>query len=260
VSPETNAENIARSFTDARRAGLALPDFPGRIPDSLAQAYAVQDRAISLSDADIAGWKVGKISPPFDGVDRLAGPIFASHVVPASDDLTMPIFADGFGAAEAEFLLRVGTAPDPAKTRYTTQEAAALIDAVHVGIEIASSPFPGINDHGPTVTVSDFGNNNGLVVGAAIEGWRDLDLDAWPVELWINDALIGSATTATMLDGPFGAVRFLLELLAARGIPVAAGQWISTGAVTGVHPVAVGDRVTVRFDRRLEVACGITAL
>jgi 2-keto-4-pentenoate hydratase len=99
-----------------------------------------------------------------------------------------------------------------------------------------------------------------LVVGAAIEGWRDLDLDAWPVELWINDALIGSATTATMLDGPFGAVRFLLELLAARGIPVAAGQWISTGAVTGVHPVAVGDRVTVRFDRRLEVACGITAL
>jgi len=259
VTPENNAERIARSFTDARRAGVALPEFPGRFPDSLAQAYAVQDRAIALSDARIAGWKVGKISPPFDGVDRLAGPIFADHVVPASDNLAMPIFAQGFGAAEAEFLLRIGTAPDPGKTRYTTEEATALIDAVHVGIEIASSPFPGINDHGPTVTVSDFGNNNGLIVGAAIEDWRDVDLDALPVELWINDALIGSATTATMLDGPFGAARFLFELLAARGIPVEAGQWISTGAVTGVHPVAVGDRVRARFGGRLAVESMIVA-
>ncbi|AOH84223.1 2-keto-4-pentenoate hydratase [Sphingomonas panacis] len=259
MTPENNAERIARSFTDARRAGVALPEFPGRFPDSLAQAYAVQDRAIALSDARIAGWKVGKISPPFDGVDRLAGPIFADHVVPASDNLAMPIFAQGFGAAEAEFLLRIGTAPDPGKTRYTTEEATALIDAVHVGIEIASSPFPGINDHGPTVTVSDFGNNNGLIVGAAIEDWRDVDLDALPVELWINDALIGSATTATMLDGPFGAARFLFELLAARGIPVEAGQWISTGAVTGVHPVAVGDRVRARFGGRLAVESMIVA-
>ena len=260
MSPESNAEMIARSFTDARRAGQALPDFPGRIPDTLGQAYGVQDRAIILSDTRIAGWKVGKISPPFDGIDRLAGPIFANHVVDASDGLAMPVFADGFGAAEAEFLARVGTTPDPTKTSYTNAEAAALIDAVHVGIEIASSPFPGINDHGPTVTVSDFGNNNGLIVGAAVAGWRDLDLDTLPVELWINDTLIGSATTATMLDGPFGAARFLFELLAARGIAVEAGQWISTGAVTGVHPVAVGDRVVARFDGRLDVACGITAL
>ncbi|MDF0486556.1 2-keto-4-pentenoate hydratase [Sphingomonas sp. H39-1-10] len=259
MTPDNNAERIARSFTDARRAGMALPEFPGRIPESLAQAYAVQERAIALSDARIGGWKVGKISPPFDGVDRLAGPIFADHVVPATDDLAMPIFAQGFGAAEAEFLLRVGTAPDPAKTRYTIAEATALIDAVHVGIEIASSPFPGINDHGPTVTVSDFGNNNGLIVGAAIENWRDVDLDTWPVELWINDALIGSATTATMLDGPFGAARFLFELLAARGIPVEAGQWISTGAVTGVHRVVAGDRVRARFDARLAVTCAIVA-
>jgi 2-keto-4-pentenoate hydratase len=257
VSPESNAELIARSFTDARRDGVALPDFPGRIPESLGQAYGVQDRAIVLSDARIAGWKVGKISPPFDGINRLAGPIFADHVVMARDGLTMPIFADGFGAAEAEFLLRVGTAPDPTKTSYTMEEATALIDAVHVGIEIASSPFPGINDHGPTVTVSDFGNNNGLIVGEAVEGWRDLDLNAWPVELSIDDTLIGSATTATMLDGPFGAVRFLFELLAARGIPVEAGQWISTGAVTGVHPVAVGQRVVARFDGRLSVECVI---
>ncbi|MBC7037412.1 2-keto-4-pentenoate hydratase, partial [Salmonella enterica subsp. enterica serovar Enteritidis] len=109
------------------------------------------------------------------------------------------------------------TAPDPAKTHYTLAEATALIDRVCVGIEIASSPFGGINDHGPGVTISDFGNNNGLVIGPDIADWRDLDLNQWPVELTIDGASTGIATAATMLDGPFGAARFLLELMAQRG-------------------------------------------
>jgi 2-keto-4-pentenoate hydratase len=171
----------------------------------------------------------------------------------------MPVFADGFAAAEAEFLLRIGAAPDPARHDYTIDDARALIDAVHVGIEIASSPFPGINDHGAPVTISDFGNNNGLIVGAAVEGWRDIDFNTWPVEVLIGGERAGAATTATMLDGPFGAARFLFELMAARGIALEAGQWISTGAVTGVHPVRVGDRVEARFDDRLTVGCTIKA-
>ena len=68
-----------------------------------------------------------------------------------------------------------------------------------------------------------------------------------------------AATAATMLDGPFGAVRFLLEHAARRGLPLAAGQWVSTGAVTGVHPVKPGDRVIATFDDRWPVECSITA-
>ena len=263
VQPDDNSDNIARiarSFVDARRAGTTLADYPGDMPRGLADAYAVQDEAIRLSPAPIAGWKVGRINPPLGGTDRLAGPIFADHVFVADGaDLAMPVFADGFAAAEAEFLLRVAAAPDPRKTSYTMAEAAALVDAVHIGIEIASSPFPGINDHGPTVTISDFGNNNGLIVGTAIQGWVDTDLNHWPVELWIDGERVGAATTATMLDGPFGAARFLFELMAQRGIALAAGQWISTGAVTGVHPVSPGNRVEARFDGRLSVECTIKA-
>ena len=80
-----------------------------------------------------------------------------------------------------------------------------------------------------------------------------------PDALYINDAEIGTGIAADMLDGPFGAARFLFQHLAARNIPVTAGQWISTGAVTGVHQVAVGDRVEARFDGRLSIHCTITA-
>lgn len=253
------AGTIARAFVEARRAGHALPDFPGTMPATLQDAYAVQDAALTIAGGQVAGWKVGKIAPPVEGEERLTGPIFADQVFAGSDAPAMPVFADGFAAAEAEFLLRLAAAPDPSKTDYTLAEARALVDAVHVGIEVASSPFPGINTYGPAVTVADFGNNNGLVVGAVAEGWQEADIDAWSVTLSINGAEIGRATTATMLDGPYGAVRFLLEHAARRGLVLAAGQWISTGAVTGVHQVQPGDHVVAAFDGRWTVECSITA-
>jgi 2-keto-4-pentenoate hydratase len=254
------AQRIAAAFVAARRDARALPDYPGPFPADLGDGYAVQDAAIALMGQRIGGWKVGKVSPPLDGTARLAGPIFVDRIVtPDGHAPEMAIFPDGFGAAEAEFLLRIAATPPAGKTDYTRDEAKALIDAVHVGIEVASSPFPGINSHGAPVTVSDFGNNNGLVIGAPIPGWRDDRFESWPVELIINGEVAGRGQAVDMLDGAIGAARFLFEAMAARGITLEPGQWISSGAVTGVHPVAVGDRIEARFDGRMSVACTIAA-
>ncbi|QDX28220.1 2-keto-4-pentenoate hydratase [Sphingomonas suaedae] len=253
---------IAKAFVSARRDARGLSEYPGAAPTSLADAYGIQDRAIALAGGEVAGWKVGRINPPLDaqlGTNRLAGPIFVDHVHDGIDTVpSMPIFGEGFGAAEAEFLLRIGAAPDPAKLNYTLDEAAALIDAVHVGLEIASSPFPGINSHGPLVTISDFGNNHGLVVGEAIADWRDLGFIDWPVTLTIDGVQAGAATARTMLDGPIGAARFLFEAMAARGIALRPGQWISSGAVTGVHEVSPNANVTASFGT-MRVSCTIEA-
>ena len=55
------------------------------------------------------------------------------------------------------------------------------------------------------------------------------------------------------------AARFLFALLAERGVAIAPGQWISSGAVTGVHRVVVGDKVEAVFDGRISVECAIKA-
>ena len=252
--------HIAQSFVDARRAGRSLPDYPGTAPTALADAYAVQDAAIALNEAEIGGWKVGRINPPIDGVDRLAGPIFTRQIIAAGPDpVAMPVFVGGFAAAEAEFLLRISATPPVGQTHFTHEEAAALIDAVHIGIEIASSPLAAINDLGAAVTVSDFGNNNGLVVGAAIPDWRNADIENWPLSVTIDGKPIGSGKAADMLDGPIGAARCLFELMAERGITLKPGQWISSGAVTGVHIVGIGDRIEARFGADLAVNCMIKA-
>lgn len=256
------AQSVATAFVTARRAARALADYPGAAPQDLDTAYRIQDAAIRIDGRSVAGWKVGRINPPLDrelGTNRLSGPVFADQVVMATagEFPAMPVFDGGFAAGEAELLLHVapgwdGIVPaDDAGTR-------AIIDDVRLGIEIASSPYARINADGPLVTVSDFGNNHGVVIGPPLDDWRAVDLCAIVVRTEVDGAIVGEATAATMLDGPYGAVRFLLGNLTARGFDLSRGLWVSTGAITGVHPVAPGQTVTATFGAHGALSCTIT--
>jgi 2-keto-4-pentenoate hydratase len=257
------ARTVAGAFVAARREKRALTAYPGEAPSDLAAAYTIQDLAIGIDGRTVAGWKVGKINEPEDarlGANRLSGPIFADSVVSvtAGEMPDMPVFAKGFAAAEAEFLLHVAPGWDgviPADDAATRK----VLDAVHIGIEVASSPYPGINADGPPVTISDFGNNAGMVVGPVLEGWESTAFETITVRFEVEDMEIASATTATMLDGPLGAVRFLLANLSARGIDCSGGTWVSTGAVTGVHPVVPGQEVLAHFEGHGSLGCRIVA-
>lgn len=257
------ASAVAQAFVQARRAARVLESYPGERPNDLAAAYAIQNRAIELDGRQVAGWKVGKINPPDDaqlGTNRLAGPIFADSVVTVSvgDEPEMPVFAGGFAAAEAELLLHLASGWDGTVPQGDA-ETRALLDDIRLGIEIASSPYPGINVDGPTVTASDFGNNAGLVIGPKLDGWEQLDLCAIPVRTEIDGEVVGEGSAATMLDGPYGAVRFLLANLSTRGFDTSDGLWVSTGAITGVHPVMPGQQVRAQFGSHGEVRSRIVA-
>jgi 2-keto-4-pentenoate hydratase len=246
---------IAGRFVSARRTATALRDYPGTFPETLEQAYAVQDEAIAVWHKPILGWKVGRIQPPLSqkfGIDRLAGPIFS---VERNDGPDMEVFADGFAAGEAEFLLRLGRAPKRGQRQFSLEQAAELIDAVHVGIEIASSPLATINRLGALAVISDFGNNNGLVVGPEVPEWRSSGFEDWTVETRIDGHEAGRGRASSLPDGPIGAARFLFELMAERGIELLPGQWISSGAVGGVHEAKAGQIVEAIFGDGLAIRC-----
>lgn len=261
VNAMTNAEATANAFVAARRDARALVDYPGQIPTTLEAAYCIQDAAIQMHGGDIAGWKVGRIQPPLDiefGTTRLAGPIFGNVVHSATPPRDMPVFLGGFGAIEAEFLFKLGDLP-AGITDWSIPDALACVTAVHIGFEIASSPFAGINRLGPTVTASDFGNNNGLLVGPPIANWRDRDIDGITVVTRINGDIVGTGAAASFPGGCGGSIAFLLENLARRRIALAPGTWVSTGAVTGVHEIAPGSIATAEFGDLTGIECRIVA-
>ncbi len=254
------ADDIAQSFVAARRGARALPGFPGEVPAKLAESYAIQEKAIALFDRPIIGWKIGRVAPDKQAehqTERLCGPIFAPTLKHyAGEPLTLPVYEGGFAAVEAEYVFRVDHDADPDKTQYSEEEALRLIDAVFAGVEMAGSPLATINVLGPTVVASDFGNNFGLILSTRL-GEFDSDstehslspeaVAAFKATTEIDGKIAGEGGLFTMPGGPLKAIAWLAGFLAARGRPLTKGQYISSGATTGIHDIHAGSTSVVRF-------------
>ena len=126
---------------------------------------------------------------------------------------------------------------------------------MHVGIETASSPLATINELGPTVVVSDFGNNAGLIVGPEIPNWNEFSYDQLTSETFVDDRRVGVGGAASIPGGPLAALAFALGRCARRGLPLKAGQLISTGATTGIHDIRIGQSARVVFRDVGEIRC-----
>jgi 2-keto-4-pentenoate hydratase len=226
----------------------------------MAEAYQIQELAMSRWPDLLAGWKIGYIAPDrrrAGDPDRLVGPIWAQqchlgeeHRSPAE----VGIFVSGFAAVEAELVIRLGQdLPAHDKGGWTAEEAADLEQELLVGIEVASSPIPDINSLGPTVIAADFGNNNGLVLGPVLADQpRGASLQ---LACYVDGRLIGEGSAANLPEGLHSGLATALNILAGRGRPVGAGTVFATGAITGIHPVGAGQhcRVEVREGPSVEL-------
>ncbi len=253
-------DSIARQFVTARLAAQALAAFPGPVPSDLATGYRNQDAAIALVSDDIAGWKIGRVGAEFEdrfGPGRIAGPIFRGAVRHADGraPVPFPVFKGGFAAIEAEFVFVLAQDAPPNKLDWTLAEARALIGDMHIGIETAGSPLATINALGPTVVVTDFGNNAGLILGPRVAGWRDLKDSELTCESFIEGRSVGKGAASDLPGGPMEALRFLAEHCARRGRPLTKGLLISTGAATGIHDIAAGERARVDFGALGAIEC-----
>ncbi|MFC7521142.1 2-keto-4-pentenoate hydratase [Xanthomonas populi] len=250
---------IAQRFVEARRAGASLPDFPGQIPEDLVTAYHVQDIAISQWDDQVVGWKVGYIAAERrdgSGDDRLLGPIFSRKLLNATGGTTQfPIYQGGFGAVEAEYVLRLEADAPAEQTHISPDEAAQLPATLFIGVEIASSPLATINKLGPRVVISDFGNNNGLILGPEVTDWLARAESSLTADTLIDDQVVGTGGASTLPGGLRAAYAFALSRSAQRGRPLKRGDLIATGNATGIHDIEVGQRALIRSAGIGDISC-----
>jgi len=259
------AEAIAQAFVSARLKAVALPDFPGVLPADLNAAYAVQDVAIDIFPDEVAGWKIGKM--PADliaplGAKSVSGPVFRKDVHYAAPGGTVEygMFVGGFAAVEAEYMFEIGEDAPAGKTIWSTADAIAAVKRMICGVEMAGSPLATINKIGPLCVVSDFGNNNGIIVGPEIPNWRDRVLTELTCETFINGKSVGTGMAANVPGGPLESLRFVAEVCAKWGRPLKAGMLITTGAITGIHDVKPGEAARVEFKGLGAIQCVATPL
>jgi 2-keto-4-pentenoate hydratase len=157
----------------------------------------------------------------------------------------------GFAAIEAEIGIFVAADAPADRVDWTSATAATLVGQICIGAEIASSPLPSINDLGPAAIISDFGNNWGAIAGAALASVTG----ALSVTTRIDGSVVG-ASSIVIPDTPLAAFAFALNKAAKLGRPLRAGQYISTGMITGVHDIRVGQRARIEFGAGKERSAG----
>lgn len=241
----------------ARRSGRALPTFPAPVPATLAEAYAMQRRLTVGLGAPVRGWKVGRIPPALIemlGAERIAGPVLRIAELDGATPGEALVFDGGAGAIEAEVMLRLRAVPGAPIAG--AEDGAAWVDDIRAGFEVASSPAPDVHDHAPYGIIADIGINNGLLLGPR------LDIDDFAmlnVETRIDGVTAGTGRAADILDGPWGSLNFLVDLHQRGVIALQPGQWVSAGAITGVHPIGIGQTAEARFGPAVHIACTAAA-
>lgn len=257
-------QDISATFRQARSAGRALQAYPGgTVPADLGSAYAIQDMSMDAWPDKVAGWKVAMVQPAWRETypaERVVGPVFGQAVWRAGrEELDIPVIEGGYAAVEAEFAVRIARTIALDAVFQDPLDLLPHIDGVHAAIELAGSPLASLSALGPGAVVSDFGNNAGLVIGPSMP----LDLLSDPSsalsESFVNGASAGSGGAVKVPGGPLAAVMFLVAVLKKRGRTLNAGEWVSTGATTGIHAVKPGDRVAAVFGEGVRIAARITA-
>ena len=250
-------ESTVTGFVQARLAGRALDAFPGTLPRDLLTAYRCQSAALKRWPDEVAGWKVARIPPQWStqyNEPRLIGPVFRRNVHRPSPGAVVecPVFTGGFSAVEAEIGIIVKADAAAGRTDWSVSSAIELVGAMCIGVEVASSPLATLNDLGSGAVVADFGNNWGVIIGAEIGDWQSHAADI-QVATWIDEKLVGRGSVA--LQATLEALAFAANKAASLGQPLRAGAYISTGMITGVHDILVGQGARLAFEGCGELRC-----
>ncbi len=245
--------SLSENLIAARQSCSQLDTFPGVLPETPEDAYHVQDLCIAGWNDKLVGWKVAGLKTELHEqfkAQRQSGPVFEKGLQfsTGEDHVLAPVFAKGFAAIEAEFVIELADVSTLPTSNLTLEDAQKAIAKVFIGIEIASSPMKHTHSYGTFSPISDFGNNAGVIVGPEITNWRELDLSSIGVSVKVANETVGSGKAKPGLGGPLGALSYLIEHLAKRGHTIDAGTYVSSGAITGVHQAAIGVPCDVAFE------------
>jgi len=246
LSPET----CARDLVEARRSLTVLdPSSGSGRPTSLNEGYAIQRVATQQWDDEIAGWKVGatarEIQKLFGISECIYGPVFEKTVFRSPAHLSSAQFHHRM--LESEFAFQFCKDLPPRQRPYDREEIIDAVDALFPSFEIVSPRFPRLTIDDIPQLVADFCANGGAVLGTACSEWKACDLAAHRVELWIGGSLRQAGSGASVIGDPLNALEWMVNVLRARGLSIARGQFVLTGTTTGIHTPAIDEKAIAEF-------------
>jgi 2-keto-4-pentenoate hydratase len=220
--------DAANVLLNARRTGNTIADLPTALqPQSLDEAYAIQDRIIAAL-GDIGGWKIGAASPD-------AAPMYAPMPLAwiAASGSTLAGERWRYRGLEAEIAFLVGSDLPPRTQPYSREETLAAMASCHAAIEVLESAFTDPSQATPLAKNADLQVHGGFVYGPAVPNWQSVDFTTEHVMLAVDGIVRVERTGSNTAGDLLRLLPWLANEGAARTAGLRKGQWITTGSWTG---------------------------
>lgn len=214
------------------------------VPRSIAEAYRVQDEFVALKSracGPAVGHKIALTTSAMRAMvglrDSIGGVLHDKQVVRAP----ATVIAADYGRLIVEFEIAVRLAADlpPGPAPHTRDSVAKAVGAVMPAFELADdrdADYTGLSTNSLGL-VADNAWNEGAVLGAPVENWRDIDLAALHGVATINGEKVGEGYGRDAMGHPFEALAWVANNLAKRAKHLRAGQYVITGSlVTSKFP------------------------
>jgi 2-keto-4-pentenoate hydratase len=252
--PEPRFERAAKWLFDAHARRERFAPMPDDLaPQSLEDAYAMQADFVGLRHEQlgpVVGYKVAVTTPAMRKMtglsDAIAGDMLEKTVLrgPAR------INAGDYVNLLVEFEIAVELADDlpVVGAPYTRETVAASVGALMPALELAddrNADYSTLAAH-PLMLIADNAWNEGAVLGAPVQDWKDIDLAALQGAAFIDGKRVGAGKGRDVMGHPFEALAWLANNLAARGLGLWRSDVVITGSLIASRFPKPGQ--TVRFD------------
>lgn len=243
----TAAEHLYRTWMNGDIID-ALP--PNLQPQTKADGYRIQACFEGFSAKPLFGWKIAATSiagQKHIGVDGpLAGRLLAERVVAPGAQLSLR--HNRMRVIEAEFAFRMATTLEPRSAPYSQREVLAAVASLHPAIEIPDSRYRQFEKIGAPMLIADCACANLFMLGPeSTAPWRHLDLSQHVVAARKADGSVANGLGSNVLGDPRIALTWIANELSGIGVPLKAGQVVTTGTCLVPLVVAPGDQVSVDF-------------
>jgi 2-keto-4-pentenoate hydratase len=234
-------QQAADILMGVRNGGPRVAGLGAAAPQTEAGAFAVQTEVLKRLGGRIGGWKCA--APP--GKPTSAAMLDAAGIRPAP--LHWPVPAGGQIGIETEIAFRLGRGFPKRATPYTLAEIQDGIAAAFPVVEMVSSRYVDTTKVTLAEAMADSISHAGLVLGAEVPGWRDMDLASLTVKQTCGGTVQVEKVGGNPSGDPFTPLVWLANYLPSVGLALEAGQVVTTGSCTGLLYVDGHQRVTGGF-------------
>jgi 2-keto-4-pentenoate hydratase len=248
------ARQAAQLLWQHRCAGTVLDALPPALrPAGPAQGHGIQAQLPLVAGQPVIGWKIAATSQAGQAHINVGGPL-AGRILSEfriGADATASLAGNRMRVVEPEFAFCMARDLAPRTVPYTVAEVLDAVASLHPAFEVPDSRFADFTRAGEAQLIADDACcGRFLFAAAAPASWGGLDLSAHRVQASVSNhggvRFRRDGEGRAALGDPRVALTWLVNELSALGVPLKAGQFVSTG--TCMVPLEIQPGDTVRAD------------